>query len=77
MKSAGTSFQIKCVALFFDTFFEPLALAVIVQVIGQGLIISGLGRTDAGLAGILVLAQPVVAALVSWLLPPTQHCVRS
>ncbi len=46
----------------------PLALAMIVQVIGQGLIISGLGRTDAGLAGILVLAQPVVAAIISWFL---------
>ncbi len=47
-------------------FAAPLALAVIVQVAGQGLIISGLGTTDTAIAGILVLAQPVVAAMISW-----------
>lgn len=47
-------------------FAMPLALAVIVQVAGQGLIISGLGSTDTAVAGILVLAQPVVAAAISW-----------
>jgi drug/metabolite transporter (DMT)-like permease len=44
----------------------PLALAIVVQVAGQGLIISGLGSTDTAVAGILVLAQPVVAAAISW-----------
>ena len=47
-------------------FAAPLALALIVQVAGQGLIISGLGSTDTAVAGILVLAQPVVAAAISW-----------
>lgn len=44
----------------------PLALAVIVQILGQGLIVSGLGSTNTAVAGILVLAQPVVAAFVAW-----------
>lgn len=44
----------------------PLMLAVIVQCAGQGLIIAGLGRTPAAVAGVLVLIQPVVAAAVSW-----------
>jgi drug/metabolite transporter (DMT)-like permease len=47
-------------------FAVPLALTLIVQVAGQGLIISGLGSTDTAIAGILVLAQPVVAAVISW-----------
>ncbi len=47
-------------------FAAPLALAIIVQVAGQGLIISGLGSTNTAIAGILVLAQPVVAAAISW-----------
>lgn len=47
-------------------FAMPLALTIIVQVAGQGLIISGLGSTDTAVAGILVLAQPVVAAAISW-----------
>ena len=44
----------------------PLFLALIVQVAGQGLIITGLGRTPAAVAGVLVLVQPVVAAAISW-----------
>ncbi len=47
-------------------FAAPLGLALLVQVAGQGLIITGLGRTPAALAGVLVLIQPVVAAAVSW-----------
>lgn len=49
-------------------FAMPLALAIVVQVAGQGLIISGLGSTDTAIAGILVLSQPVVAAAISWAL---------
>ena len=44
----------------------PLMLAVIVQCLGQGLIITGIGRTSAAIAGILILIQPVAAAVVSW-----------
>jgi drug/metabolite transporter (DMT)-like permease len=49
-----------------DGFLAPLFLALVVQVGGQGLIIFGLGRTPAAIAGILVLAQPVTAAAISW-----------
>ncbi len=49
-----------------DGLLMPLALAVFVQILGQGLIVSGLGSTNTAVAGILVLAQPVVAAFVAW-----------
>ena len=44
----------------------PFLLAIVVQCLGQGLIIAGLGRTPAAIAGVLVLVQPVVAAAISW-----------
>lgn len=44
----------------------PLMLALIVQCLGQGLIIIGLGRTPAAIAGLLLLVQPVTAAAISW-----------
>ncbi|MEM1150483.1 MAG: DMT family transporter [Pseudomonadota bacterium] len=47
-------------------FAAPLFLAIVVQVGGQGLIIFGLGRTPAAIAGVLVLVQPVTAAAISW-----------
>lgn len=47
-------------------FLMPLALTLIVQVTGQGLIVCGLGTTNTAVAGILVLAQPVVAAIIAW-----------
>lgn len=47
-------------------FLSPLFLALVAQVAGQGFIVFGLGRTAPALAGVLVLVQPVVAALVSW-----------
>ncbi|MEM9939751.1 MAG: DMT family transporter [Pseudomonadota bacterium] len=47
-------------------FAAPLFLALTVQILGQGLIIAGLGHTPAALAGILVVVQPVVAAALSW-----------
>ena len=47
-------------------FKAPLFLALIVQVAGQGLIITGLGRTPAAIAGVMVIVQPVVAAAVAW-----------
>ncbi|WP_300391556.1 DMT family transporter [Henriciella sp.] len=47
-------------------FAAPLFLALAAQVGGQGLIIAGLGRTPAAVAGIVVLIQPVVAAAISW-----------
>lgn len=47
-------------------FLWPLALAVIAHVLGQGLIVAGVGRTPAALAGLLLLIQPVTAALIAW-----------
>ena len=68
-----------CVAFFIvlasgENFFPatisglaaPAFLALAAQVGGQGLIIAGLGRTPAAVAGIIVLIQPVVAAAISW-----------
>tara|TARA_R110000782_G_scaffold80949_1_gene160163 strand:- start:2263 stop:3189 length:927 start_codon:yes stop_codon:yes gene_type:complete len=49
-----------------DGFRAPLFLALLVQVMGQGLIITGLGRTPAAIAGVVVIVQPVVAAAISW-----------
>lgn len=49
-----------------DGFRAPLFLAIAVQIAGQGLIIAGLGRTPAAIAGVLVLVQPVTAAAISW-----------
>jgi drug/metabolite transporter (DMT)-like permease len=47
-------------------FIAPLFLAIIAHVVGQGLIVAGVGRTPAALAGILLLIQPVAGALVAW-----------
>ena len=47
-------------------FKVPIFLALVSQIAGQALIVTGLGRTSAAVAGLLVLVQPVVAAAVSW-----------
>jgi drug/metabolite transporter (DMT)-like permease len=47
-------------------FIAPLALAVIAHVLGQGLIVAGVGRTPASVAGVLLLVQPVASALAAW-----------
>lgn len=44
----------------------PLTLAAFAHVLGQGLIVAGVGRTPAALAGILLLIQPVAAGLIAW-----------
>ena len=44
----------------------PLALAILAHVIGQGLIVAGVGRTPASVAGLLLLIQPVTGALIAW-----------
>jgi drug/metabolite transporter (DMT)-like permease len=49
-----------------EGFLAPLFLAVFVQVLGQGCILIGIGRTPAAIAGVLILIQPVVAAALSW-----------
>lgn len=47
-------------------FIWPAFLAVIAHVLGQGLIVAGVGRTPAAVAGILLLVQPVAGALIAW-----------
>jgi drug/metabolite transporter (DMT)-like permease len=44
----------------------PFFLATIAHVVGQGLIVAGVGRTPAAVAGVLLLTQPVAAALIAW-----------
>lgn len=44
----------------------PFFLATIAHLLGQGLIVAGVGRTPAALAGVLLLVQPVASALVAW-----------
>ena len=44
----------------------PFFLAVIAHVLGQGLIVAGVGRTPAAVAGVLLLIQPVAAGLIAW-----------
>lgn len=50
----------------YSGFYAPLFLALVVQVLGQGLIITGLGGTPAAVAGVLVVVQPVVATAIAW-----------
>ncbi len=45
-----------------------LALALIVHVGGQGGVAYGLGHTPAALATLIILIQPVVSALVGWMM---------
>ncbi len=47
-------------------FLAPLFLAVVAHVVGQGLIVAGVGRTPTAFAGILLLIQPVAGALIAW-----------
>lgn len=45
-----------------------LALALVSQILGQGLLAYCLGRVNASLSSIITLSQPVVAALYAWLI---------
>ncbi|MEO1553803.1 MAG: DMT family transporter [Pseudomonadota bacterium] len=60
------AFQEEFFPASLDGLLVPLFLALVVQIGGQGLIITGLGHTPAALAGILIVVQPVVAAAISW-----------
>ena len=46
----------------------PILLAIVVQTMGQGLIILGLGKTSAAVAGVMIVVQPVTAAAIAWVL---------
>lgn len=47
-------------------FTVPLFLGIVIHVVGQGLIITGLGSTPTSIAGVIILIQPVMAAAISW-----------
>jgi drug/metabolite transporter (DMT)-like permease len=47
-------------------FIVPLSLAIFAHVLGQGLIVVGVGRTPAALAGLLLLIQPIAAGIIAW-----------
>lgn len=49
-----------------SSFYAPLFLALVVQVCGQSFIIVGVAHTPASIAGLLLVSQPVVAAILSW-----------
>lgn len=44
----------------------PFWIAVLSHIGGQGLIIAGLGRAPASVAGVMIVIQPVAAAMISW-----------
>lgn len=56
----------KNLSVDYSGFYAPLFLALVVQVAGQGMIITGLGNTSAAIAGVLVVVQPVVASAIAW-----------
>ena len=64
--ASGESFLPKNIDVTYSGFYAPLFLAIVVQVMGQGLIITGLGSTPAAVAGVLVVVQPVVATAIAW-----------
>ena len=63
---SGENFMPQNINVDYSGFYAPLFLALVVQVAGQGMIITGLGHTPAAVAGVLVVAQPVVASAVAW-----------
>jgi drug/metabolite transporter (DMT)-like permease len=45
-----------------------IALAVICQAFGQGLLIHSLGRLSSGFVALFLLLEPAIAAIIAWLL---------
>jgi len=84
LKPARTLFLVTCVTTFcllpislietgdlninLSEFFILLAYAVFSQTIAQGLITSGISRVSAHLSSLVLLMQPVAAALYGWFL---------
>lgn len=52
----------------FSQLWPLLCLALVSQILGQGLLAYCLGRVNASLSSIITLAQPVVAALYAWII---------
>ena len=84
LKPARTLFLVTCVTTFcllpislietgdlninLSEFFILLAYAIFSQTIAQGLITSGISRVSAHLSSLVLLMQPVAAALYGWFL---------
>jgi drug/metabolite transporter (DMT)-like permease len=58
--------QERLIPLDWTWLIVPFFLAVIAHGLGQGLIVAGVGRAPAAVAGVLLLVQPVASALVAW-----------
>ena len=52
----------------FRAIWPLLALALVSQILGQGLLAHCLGKVNASLSSLLTLSQPVVAAIYAWLI---------
>lgn len=52
----------------FSQLWPLLCLALVSQILGQGLLAYCLGRVNASLSSIITLSQPVVAALYAWII---------
>ena len=51
----------------FSELWPLLALALISQIIGQGLLAFCLGKVNASLLSLITLSQPVIAAIYAWI----------
>ncbi|GIC30495.1 hypothetical protein SUT328_10740 [Streptococcus parasuis] len=73
----GSLLVLGIVIIFTEGFYFPhnfsdlwplLALALISQILGQGLLAYCLGKVNASLSSLITLSQPVVAAVYAWII---------
>ncbi|SDI73562.1 DMT family transporter [Streptococcus equinus] len=77
LSAFGTFLVLAAVIFFTEGFYVPknfeelwplLALALVSQILGQGLLAYCLGKVNASLSSLITLSQPVVAALYAWVI---------
>ncbi|WP_033152332.1 DMT family transporter [Streptococcus equinus] len=77
LSAFGTLLVLAAVISFTEGFYVPknfeelwplLALALVSQILGQGLLAYCLGKVNASLSSLITLSQPVVAALYAWVI---------
>lgn len=77
LSAFGTLLVLAAVIFFTESFYVPknfeelwplLALALVSQILGQGLLAYCLGKVNASLSSLITLSQPVVAALYAWVI---------
>lgn len=77
LSAFGTLLVLATVIFFTEGFYVPknfeelwplLALALVSQILGQGLLAYCLGKVNASLSSLITLSQPVVAALYAWVI---------